>query len=279
VDIKGFFDNIDHELMMGLLKRHTEEKWILLYVERWLKANVQLTDGTLLEREKGSPQGSVISPILSNIFLHHVFDSWMAAENPDLPFERFADDLIVHCRTLEQARELAFGIAERLAEWKLEINSEKTRIVYCKDSGRPGNHEHISFTFLGFTFKPRRARNRQTGEIFTSFLPAISHKAQLTIFESIRKWKLRTRTNAPLKEIARDVNPQIRGWLNYYSKFYASALDPLRGHLDSRLMQWGLRKYKSLKKSNKCARKWLEGIKARHPRMFAHWRTTRLAEG
>lgn len=272
IDIKGFFDNLDHSLTMEVLSKHTQDKWILLYVKRWLEADEQAQDGTLHTKEKGSPQGSVVSPILSNIFLHHAFDTWMAETHPNVPFERFADDLIVHCRSLETATDMALTIANRLNEWKLEINTEKTRIVYCKDGKRRGDYNHITFTFLGFTFKPRRAHNRKTGEIFTSFLPGISHKAQLKLFADIREWRLSSRTHEALNEISKQVNPQIRGWLNYYGAFYQSALDLLREHLDLHIMHWGKRKYERLRKSDKKARKWLAGIKSRAPRLFAHWK-------
>jgi len=271
IDIKGYFDNISHEILMGLLQEHTKEKWILLYVRRWLMAGTQTQEGTIKPKEKGTPQGSVISPLLSNIYLHHAFDMWMKDRYPYIPFERFADDIIVHCKSLKQAEYIRKQISERMKEWQLELHKEKTRIVYCKDSNRPGNHEHIMFTFLGYTFKPRRARNGKTGKIFTSFQPAISQEAKMEIYKEIQKWKLAKRTQRTLESISEEINVQIRGWFNYFDKFYASALNQLRTHIDYRLIHWAIRKYKSLGKSKQRGRTWLTGVMSRQPKLFAHW--------
>lgn len=271
IDIKGYFDSIDFELMMTLLKQHTEERWILLYVERWLKAELKEKDGTTRSREKGTPQGSVISPILSNIFLHHVFDTWMAEKYPYIPFERYADDAIIHCKTKAQAEFIRRQLTQRLSVWKLEINSEKTRIVYCKDSNRTGGHKPLMFTFLGYTFMPRKVQNNRTGSIFTSYQPAISHQAKLNIYAEIREWELERRTQESLNDIRDAINLQIAGWLNYYGKFYKSALSCLIHQIDERLLHWAIRKHKSLKRSKPRARRWLAGIKARQPNLFAHW--------
>ncbi len=271
IDIKGFFDSIDFELMMALLKKHTEERWLLLYVERWLKAELKESDGTTRSREKGTPQGSVVSPILSNIFLHHVFDMWMTEKHPSIPFERYADDAIIHCKTKAQAEFIRKALTQRLSEWKLEIHPDKTRIIYCKDSNRTGGHKPFMFTFLGYTFMPRQAESSRDGRIFTSHLPAISHQAKLDIHAEIREWKLGRRTQVSLNDIRDQVNLQIAGWLNYYGKFYRSALNSLIDHIDERLTHWAIRKYKSLKRSKSRARRWLAGIKARQPNLFAHW--------
>jgi group II intron reverse transcriptase/maturase len=279
IDIKGYFDNIDFELIMALLKQHTAERWILLYVERWLKADLKEKDGTTRAREKGTPQGSVISPILSNIFLHHVFDTWMKEKYPNIPFERYADDAIIHCKTKAQAEFIRKMLIQRLSEWKLEINPDKTRIVYCKDGKRTGGHTPFLFTFLGYTFMPRRAKSSQDGSIFISYQPAISHNARLEINAAIRDWELGRRTQASLNDIRDAVNLQIAGWLNYYGKFYKSALNSLIDHIDERLVHWAVRKYKSLKRSKPRARLWLNGIKVRQPKLFAHWSTVpRYAE-
>ena len=275
IDIKGYFDNIDHDLMLELLQGYTVEPWVVLYVQRWLKADVQGTGGTTHKREKGSPQGSVISPVLSNIFLHHAFDAWMANNHSNNPFERYADDIIVHCSTLEQACRLKESIAARLAEWKLTINEEKSRIVYCKDSGRPGDNEPNTFTFMGYTFKPRRAVNRKTGEPFTSFQPAIGHQAQMDIYESIRNWKLSKRIHHDLEDICKDLRPEIRGWWNYFGKFYKSALDPVADHIDAHLVRWAVRKFKRLKESKRKGYQWLTSLKARSPELLPHWLKSR----
>lgn len=271
IDIKGFFDSIDYELMMALLKKHTEEGWILLYVERWLKAELKDSDGTTRSREMGTPQGSVVSPILSNIFLHHVFDMWMAERFPTIPFERYADDAIIHCKTKAQAEFIRHELTQRLQAWKLEIHPDKTRIVYCRDNGRTGGHTPFQFTFLGYTFMPRRALSPRDGNVFSSFQPAISKPAKLKIYADIREWKLGRRTQESLNDIRNDVNPQIAGWLNYYGKFYQSALSNLIDHIDERLIHWATRKHKSLRRSRARARSWLAGIKVRQPNLFAHW--------
>jgi RNA-directed DNA polymerase len=271
IDIKGFFDNIDHDLMMELVRGYTQEKWVLLYIERWLKADMQRSSGDLEKREKGSPQGSVISPLLSNIFLHHAFDSWMKETNPETPFERYADDQIVHCKTLEQAEVMKRKIIERLKEWKLDVNQEKTRIVYCKDSGRLGDHEKIEFTFLGYTFRPRRAKNRKTKEIFSSFQPAISNEAKDRIRKEIQAWQIHKRTGQTLAEIGTDINEEVRGWFNYYAKFYPSAMYVLFDYLEDRLIGWAVRKYKRLKASTHWGRELIERIRARQPNLLAHW--------
>ncbi len=271
VDIKGYFDNIDHELMMMVLKTHTEEKWVLLYVERWLKAEIRKIDGTTISSVAGSPQGSVISPLLSNIFLHHAFDTWMTEKYSHIPFERFADDMILHCKSKEQAEYIKDKLVKRLEEWKLEIHPTKTRIVYCKDSKRGGSHEPFQFTFLSYDFKPRRAENSHDHSVFTSYLPAIGMDAKAGIYQDIREWKLKRRTQATLNEISESVNAQIRGWLNYFDKFYGSALNVIAKHIDARLLSWAMRKYKRFQRNRQAAAIWLEGIEAREPELFAHW--------
>lgn len=272
IDIKGYFDNIDHELLMGLLQEHTESKWILLYVERWLKAGCYGPDSTTISVSTvGSPQGSVISPLLSNIFLHHVFDTWMDKQHPKAPFERFADDIVIHCQEFTEAVMIKDAVAARLAEWKLRINEEKSRIVYCKDDNRKGNHKPIALQFLAHEFKPRRAQNHRDGSIFTAYLPAISGKARKRICEQIREWRVMTRTQHTLEDLSKDFNPQLRGWLNYFGKFYKSALEPLLDHVDETLARWVKRKYKKLR-THKKARVWLMRVKARQPNLFAHWK-------
>jgi RNA-directed DNA polymerase len=217
LDIKAFFDSLDHELVERAMAYHTNNPWVRLYVARWLRASVQRPDGTLEQRTKGTPQGGVISPLLANLFLHYVFDVWMQRNFPRIPFERYADDAIVHCRSERQARMVLESIRGRFAQCGLELHPVKTRIVYCKDDDRPGEHEHIKFDFLGYTFQPRRAKNRR-GKHFVSFLPAISTKAAKAIRATIRAWRMAsTRNNQRLEELARLVNPSVRGWMNYYA--------------------------------------------------------------
>ena len=104
LDIRAFFDTIPHSLMLKAVSRHTDLRWVLLYIERWLEAPLQREDGTLVQRDRGTPQGSAISPLLANLFLHYAFDTWLTKEFPFVSFERYADDAVVHCKTKAQAR-------------------------------------------------------------------------------------------------------------------------------------------------------------------------------
>ena len=223
LDIKGFFDNIDHELMMRAVRTHTEEKWILLYIERWLKAPIELQDGSQKYPRKGTPQGGVVSPLLANLFLHYAFDKGMVRTHPDIPFERYADDGVCHCQRLSQAESLKRELQKRMHEVGLELHPEKTRIAYCKDSNRRGSYETVSFDFLGFTFRPRLSRNR-SGKYFVNFSPAISKKAQKAICQTIRNWQLPRQTLLDLADIASWINPAVRGWINYYGSYCKSTL-------------------------------------------------------
>jgi RNA-directed DNA polymerase len=271
LDIKGFFDNLDHELVMKTVRHHAEAPWVLLYIERWLRAPVQRQDGSREERTKGSPQGSVVSPLLANLFMHYAFDLWMTRTYPDIRFERYADDVIIHAKSQAQAEQVLEAVRQRLKECRLELHPEKTKIVYCKDDGRRGQHEHIKFDFLGYTFRPRRAKNRR-GKFFVSFLPAISDKAAKAIRETIRDWRLAaTRNNQSLEEIAGLVNPSVRGWSNYYGRFYRSALIPVLRHLERALVKWAQRKYKRLRRHSSNAAHWLGQLARRDPNLLVLW--------
>ena len=212
LDLKSFFDSLDHSLVLKAVAHHTNLRWILLYVERWLKAPLQLEDGTLRQRDRGSPQGSAISPVLANIFLHYALDMWLGREFPDVPFERYADDEILHCESKQQAQIVLDAIIARLAAVGLELNLDKTRIVYCKDSNRTGSHEHEQFTFLGYTFRPRLARSR-AGVKFVSFLPAVSDDAAKAIRRRVKRWRLHLWSGQTLADLAQEINPTVRGWL------------------------------------------------------------------
>jgi group II intron reverse transcriptase/maturase len=271
LDIKGFFDNLDHELVMKTVRHHAKDPWILLYIERWLRAPVQKRDGSREERTKGSPQGSVVSPLLANLFMHYAFDLWMTRTYPDIRFERYADDVIIHAKSRSQAENVLEAVRQRLKECRLELHPEKTKIVYCQDDGRRGQHEHIKFDFLGYTFRPRRAKNRR-GKFFVSFLPAISDKAAKAIRETIRDWRLAaTRNNQSLEEIAGLVNPSVRGWANYYGRFYRSALTPVLRHLERALVRWARRKYKRLRRHSTNASHWLGKVSRRDPNLLVLW--------
>ena len=271
LDIKGFFDNIDHQLLMKALRRHARRKWMLLYVERWLKAPAQLDDGALVERDKGTPQGGVISPLLSNLFLHYAFDEWMRRNYPSIPFERYADDGIVHCRSEKQAQWMKKVIERRFAQCKLELNPEKTRIVYCRDDDRRGEYPIEKFDFLGYTFRARRSKNRW-GKYFINFSPAVSNEATKAMRQTIRSWHLHLRSDKALDEISRMFNPILRGWINYYSHYYKSALYPTFRALDCILVKWAMRKYKKLKGHHRRATYWLGRIAYQQPELFAHWK-------
>ncbi len=269
LDIKGFFDNLDHEITMTLVKKHTDCQWITLYIERWLKAPAQLEDGTLCQRTKGTPQGGVISPLLANLYLHYAFDEWMQKNYSTIPFERYADDIIVHCRSEKQALWIKTQIKERLAEFKLELHPKKTKIVYCKDSKRKGNYENEKFDFLGFEFRPRKAKSKY-GKLFLGFNPAVSKTAIKGMYQKIRDWRLHRQTRSTLEEIARSINPIILGWINYYGSYCKSALHPILNHIDWKLVKWAIRKYKRMKGSQRRATKWLNRIKKKEPNLLVY---------
>ncbi len=202
LDIKGFFDNIHHDLLMKAVRRHTTSRWVVLYIERWLKADVRMPDGTVMKREKGTPQGGVISPLLANLFLHYAFDQWMVRHHPKVPFERYADDIICHCDSRAETEALREQLQQRLAVCGLELHPEKTCIVYCADANRRGDHAVRRFDFLGYTFKPRQAMNRQ-GRLFTSFSPAVSDKAGKAMRHEIRGWGLQRLSRYDLGQLDR----------------------------------------------------------------------------
>jgi group II intron reverse transcriptase/maturase len=268
MDIKGFFDNLDHTLVEKAVAHHTDLAWVKLYIGRWLRAPLQKADGTLVERTKGTPQGGVISPLLANLFLHYAFDAWITRTYPGVPFERYADDAIVHCGSVKEAAEVLEAIRKRFAECALELHPEKTRIVYCKDDDRPGNAANTSFDFLGFTFRPRGAKSRR-GKFFLSFLPAMSDEAANSVRGKIRAWKLPSkRCSQSMEEIARFVNPSLNGWLNYFGKFYRSRCTKVLSHFNDRLAEWARRKYKGLSHGLH----FLGRVARQSPRMFALWK-------
>jgi RNA-directed DNA polymerase len=278
LDIKGFFDNIDHGLLMRAVRKHTDIKWLLLYIERWLKAPVQTEDGTFVSREKGSPQGSVISPLLANLFLHYAFDEWMRRNHDNIPFERYADDILVHCKSERQVRWIKNTIDRRLKQCGLELHPEKTKIVCCKNTSRRGNYPNEKFDFLGYTFRLRLSKSRH-GEFFVNFLPAVSNEAAKSIRKTIRSWRLHRMTDKSIKDLAHMFNPIIRGWVNYYGQFYKSALHPVLNQLNGSLQRWAMRKYKKLRRRKRRAFYWLGRIAKQMPYLFAHWRLVRQSAG
>ena len=272
LDIKGFFDNIDHSLMMHAVRKHTDCPWVLLYVERWLKAPAEAEDGTLIARDRGTPQGGVISPLLANIFLHHVFDQWMSREHPACPFERYADDVVIHCSSQEQALQVKAAVEARLRQCRLEAHPDKTCIVYCRDSNRPGGYPHIQFDFLSYSFRPRGAKNQRNGKLFTGFLPAISEKARKAIAAQVRDWRIHRKNRLELSDLSRMFNPIIRGWISYYGKYYPAGLRRTFVGLNRRLVRWARRKYKRLRDHQRQATRWLRQLARQHADLFAHWK-------
>lgn len=270
LDIKSFFDNLDHDLLMKAVRCHVDLKWILLYIERWLKAPAQEENGTLRVRCKGTPQGGVISPLLANLFLHYAFDLWMSRNYPGCPFERYADDIVVHCQSQEQAQRIKEAVETRLRECRLELHPTKTKIVYCKDSNRKEKHSHRSFDFQGYTFQPRVARSYK-GSYFISFSPAISRRSAKKIRQVIRSWGLQRRSDKTLHELADDINPALRGWINYYGHYRRSGLYPVFRALDIRLVRWAMCKYKRLHRNTQKAWQWYQRIKFHNSTLFAHW--------
>jgi RNA-directed DNA polymerase len=270
-DIRGLFDNIDHDLLMKALKHHCQSRWILLYVERWLKAPRKEPDGKLTERSKGTPQGGVVSPILANLFLHYAFDAWIRREMPRVLFCRYADDGLLHCRSQRQAEYVMARLIKRFRECGLEINPDKSRIVYCKDQNRREEHEKVSFDFLGFTFRPRRCVDRG-GNIHPNFLPAISQTAKKEINRTIRSWHLQLKNDKTLEELARMVNPVLQGWLNYYGRFYPSALRQIWRNVNRYLVQWVRRKYKRFSNHKQRAKRYLDQYARANAHVFIPWR-------
>lgn len=272
LDIKGFFDSLDHRLVMRAVRRFTRCRWVHLYVERWLKAPLRHADGTLEERKAGTPQGGVISPLLANIFLHLAFDTWMVDTYPGVPFERYADDIVLHCETEARAEEVYRAVKQRLERCHLEAHPGKTKIVYCRDSNRRAKYPRVKFDFLGYTFQPRQALNRR-GEVFTSFCPAVSMKAATAMRQRMRRnWKIARRTDKDLTDLANMFNPTLRSWIAYYGHFYASALHAVFCSLDAALIRWAQRKYKKrLKGHKRRSARWLRDIARRQPTLFAHW--------
>ena len=272
-DICGLFDNIPHDLLMKAVRYHTKEKWIVMYIERWLKAPMQAPDGTLQERTKGTPQGGVLSPVLANLFLHYAFDAWMQRKHSQVPWCRYADDGLLHCQTEGQAKNLKGELRERFAECGLQLHPEKTKIVYCKDGTRRKEYPEVQFDFLGYAFRPRIVKNRKDGNIFASYTPAVSKTAQKAMCALIRGSGVRNQTERSLVDISRQWDPILRGWLQYYGKFCPTAMDPVLRHFNRTLVKWAMGKYKRLKGHKTQASLYIQAISKHQRDLFVHWQS------
>jgi group II intron reverse transcriptase/maturase len=276
LDIRKFFDSVPWDLVVRAVQANVmhEQRWIVLYVKRWLAAPIVMPDGRTEARDKGTPQGSAVSPVLANLFMHYAFDKWLEREFPAVEFERYADDAVVHCATERQARDVLAALERRMAEVGLELHPDKTRVVYCKDGKRRRSDcEHTSFTFLGYTFRARNALNRNGTSMFTGFLPAVSKDALKRMSEEVRSWRIHLRTGTELQDLAEWINPIVRGWMSYYGRYYRTALDRLLRRINTYLMRWAQQRYKRLRPFRK-ARKWWQELTARQPHLFAHWAWT-----
>ena len=269
-DIKGLFDNIDHDLLLKAVHLHTDKPWVILYIQRWLKAPFQMLDGTVKERTKGTPQGGVVSPILANLFLHYAFDKWMSTHHRNKPFARYADDVVVHCRSKEDAERFWFELEKRLSELCLELHPSKTRIVYCKDDARQGEYPETKFDFLGYTFRPRRSKTKY-GKHFINFTPAVSNMAKKAMQQEIHDWRMHLKPYKTLEDLSHMLNPILKGWINYYGLFYKSEMYCVLKHMNRALIRWAQSKYKRLRGHKRRASVWLGKISRRNPQLFVHW--------
>jgi len=270
-DVRGLFDNIDHELLLRALRKHCQCKWVLLYVERWLKAPMQDEEGHIVERIKGTPQGGVVSPLLANLFLHYAFDVWVSREFSTVPFCRYADDGLLHCKTQRQAESVLRAIGRRFQECGLEIHPGKSKIVYCKDVNRRLPHDKVSFDFLGYTFRPRSSKDKY-GRRYVNFSPAVSRDAMKAMRQAMRSWHIQLKSEKGLEDLAHMFDAVLRGWSNYYSKFYKTAMLPIWQHMNQYLVRWVMRKYKRYAKHRTRAAEYLNRIARAKPQLFTHWR-------
>ncbi|MFM9027942.1 MAG: reverse transcriptase domain-containing protein [Bacteroidota bacterium] len=265
--IQSYFDTIDHDLMMKALSHFCKDKWVLMYVSRWLRADI-MKEGNRTARRRGTPQGGVISPLLSNLFLHVVFDGWMRKHHPEKPFERYADDIIVHCKTERQAQFMLARIRERLSACGLRVHPAKTRIVNLR--GRSEQRYPRKYDFLGFTLRPvmREIKGRWL------LMPGtfVSSASKTSIRKKFMEMEIHKRRK-PIAELARELNPVIEGIIQYFHKFWNAGMRPVWNQLNHRLLKWvkwekGLFKYASLR--------WLRARYIEQPNLFAHWRLVQL---
>ena len=276
LDVRKFFDSVPWDLVVKAVERHVTLPWVVLYVKRWLAAAVQMPDGSLVRRDRGTPQGSAVSPVLANLFLHYAFDTWMARQFPDCPFERYADDAVVHCRSQARARQVLAALEQRMSEVGLRLHPDKTKIVYCKDGNRRGTYDGpVSFDFLGYTFRARRMKNKH-GQVFTGFGPAASGTAIARMSEAVRSWRLHQHVSLSWAELARRIGPVIRGWMNYYGRYHRSELYPLLSRINHHIQRWLQDKHKRLRSARTLRRAW-KRVTTQYPSALPHWQWTTAA--
>jgi RNA-directed DNA polymerase len=266
IDIKGFFDNLDHEILLEMLGRYTQDKLVLLYAKKFLKARGVDEEGDEVDRSKGTPQGGVISPLLANLYLHEAFDKWMEQKHSSIQFERYADDIVIHCVSQKQAQYIRDMVGKRLMKYELELNHEKTRIIYAgkkNDYDDQGHKVPRKFTFLGYDFKPRY----WNGKIV--FTPGIGSGALMIINQKLKQLRLGSTTQDTMDALAKTVNSKLRGWMQYYGQTRPSELYKLGELVDKRIVKWLKHKFKI--RVNGKAWKRLKSLKETSPRLFHHW--------
>ena len=273
LDIKGFFDNINHDKLMLAVKKHVPEKWCLLYIKRWLTAPEQTKTGELVQKQgKGTPQGGVISPLLANLFLHYAMDKWLEQTHPRVEYVRYADDAILHCQSKSHAEQVLEAVRERMQACGLELHPLKTKLVYCRDYRRQEKHPEVKFEFLGYSFQPRSTMSKKTRKLFLGFDAAISISSKKRIADKMEELDIVNLNFKSIVGVAKFLEPYIRGWINYYGKFRLSAMNPTFQLLRKRLVRWARKRYKRYKTNLNKAYDWLTRMRKQFPNLFYQWR-------